>query len=168
MSTLKQRFAELQAEKPNISQADLARATGAKPPSVNAWFTGETKSMKIGTAGKAAALYGVNALWLATGEGYKSEIRESSSSGSTAPNLHQNQAPSTVEYVQTAIKDIATIENILASLSSHLEQVDAGKRTAAAALLSVLSQSPGDPAIIAAIAALLRPQAFTQQHQKAA
>ena len=45
MTTLKQRFAELSALRPEISQADLARATGAKPPSVNAWFSGDTKSV---------------------------------------------------------------------------------------------------------------------------
>jgi len=71
MTTLDQRFAELQAEKPEISQADLARTTGVKPPSVSDWFTGNTKSMKIGTAAKAASLYGVNALWLSVGEGQK-------------------------------------------------------------------------------------------------
>ena len=69
MSTLKQRFAKLAELHPEITQADLARATGAKPPSVNAWFSGETKSMKAATAAKAAQLYGCNPHWLATGEG---------------------------------------------------------------------------------------------------
>lgn len=69
MTTLKQRFALLAKEKPEISQADLARATGAKPPSVNAWFSGETKTMKAGTAAKAAQLYGCNTLWLSDGIG---------------------------------------------------------------------------------------------------
>lgn len=69
MSTLKQRFALLAKERPEISQANLARATGAKPPSVNAWFSGDTKTMKADTAAKAAAVYGCNALWLATGAG---------------------------------------------------------------------------------------------------
>lgn len=69
MSTLKQRFAKLAELHPAITQADLARATGAKPPSVNAWFSGETKSMKAQTAAKAAMLYGCSPHWLATGEG---------------------------------------------------------------------------------------------------
>lgn len=77
MSTLKSRFAELRAERPEISQADLARATGAKPPSVNAWFTGQTKSMKVDTAVAAAALYGVSPHWLATGHGPKHMNRDS-------------------------------------------------------------------------------------------
>lgn len=69
MNTLKQRFALLEEAKPHITQADLARATGAKPPSVSAWFSGDTKSMKGPTAARAAALYGCNVAWLATGQG---------------------------------------------------------------------------------------------------
>ncbi len=69
MSTLKERFALLARANPAITQADLARATGAKPPSVNAWFSGATKSMKAGTAAQAAKLYGADPHWLATGEG---------------------------------------------------------------------------------------------------
>lgn len=69
MTTLKQRFALLGDLRPDIKKADLARATGAKAPSVGAWFSGETKSMQASTATKVAALYGVSAHWLATGEG---------------------------------------------------------------------------------------------------
>lgn len=59
------------SERPDVTQADIARATGAKPPSVSAWINGDTKTMKIATATKAAALYGVNPLWLSTGQGDK-------------------------------------------------------------------------------------------------
>lgn len=69
MTTLKQRFAMLAKERPDISRSDLARATGAKPPSVHAWYSGDTKTMKADTAAKAAALYGCNPVWLATGAG---------------------------------------------------------------------------------------------------
>lgn len=69
MTTLKQRFALLKELKPGITKADIARATGAKPPSVGAWFSGDTKSMQASTATKVAALYGVSAHWIATGEG---------------------------------------------------------------------------------------------------
>ena len=60
MITLEKRFALLSKERPDITQADLSRATGAKPPSVNDWFSGKTKSMKAETAAKAAQLYGCN------------------------------------------------------------------------------------------------------------
>ena len=85
MTTLKQRFAALAAARPDISQADLARATGAKPPSVNAWFRGDTKSMKGETAAKAAALYGCSAIWLATGAGSMNDANPSQSNVTAAP-----------------------------------------------------------------------------------
>lgn len=114
MSTLKQRFAELQAGKPEITQADLSRATGAKPPSVNAWFTGETKSMKPGTAAKAAALYGVDPLWLATGEGYKKSAAEVAAQfGTTQRDSEQNHDPGLANSSQAAINNIASLRPIL-------------------------------------------------------
>lgn len=69
MKTLKERFAILADMRPEISQADVARAAGVKPPSANGWFTGASKSMKAAPATAVAALYGVDAHWLATGEG---------------------------------------------------------------------------------------------------
>lgn len=69
MSTLKQRFAELVKLRPEITQAEVARAAGVKPPSVNGWFSGDSKSMRASTATAVAALYGVSAHWLATGNG---------------------------------------------------------------------------------------------------
>lgn len=71
-STLKSRILEalddLGVTDPN--QAEIARATGVKPPSVNAWLSGGTKSL-----GKAllplAAYLRVNPEWLNTGRGSK-------------------------------------------------------------------------------------------------
>jgi SOS-response transcriptional repressor LexA len=69
MTTLKDRFSTLATLRPDISQADVARAAGVKPPSVNGWFSGASRSMKAAPATAVAALYGVDAHWLATGEG---------------------------------------------------------------------------------------------------
>lgn len=69
MNTLKDRFFLLQQRRPDINLTQLARASGVATPSAHAWFTGKTKTMKHLTAVKAAALYGVDAHWLATGEG---------------------------------------------------------------------------------------------------
>lgn len=91
MSTLRQRFAMLAKERPEITQADLARATGAKPPSVNAWFSGETKSMKGETASKAAALYGCNSLWLSTGQGPVWPSEKSAPAAAPAPSAEGDE-----------------------------------------------------------------------------
>ncbi len=52
-----------------LNQAALARACGVKEPSVSAWFSGDTKSLKGENAVLAARYLGVNAEWLTTGRG---------------------------------------------------------------------------------------------------
>jgi transcriptional regulator with XRE-family HTH domain len=52
-----------------FSQADLAAACNVKPPSVNDWLSGKTKSLKAATAHRAADFLGVNFLWLTEGTG---------------------------------------------------------------------------------------------------
>lgn len=56
-------------EASGISQAELARHCRVKASSVSDWLSGESKSMKSAPLLRAAALLGVNPLWLATGEG---------------------------------------------------------------------------------------------------
>lgn len=52
-----------------LSQAELARACGVKPPSVNGWLSGRSKFLRGENLLKAASALGVNQQWLATGEG---------------------------------------------------------------------------------------------------
>lgn len=131
MPTLMQRFALLQKEKPDISQADLARATGAKPPSVNAWFTGETKSMKAQTAAIAASLYGVNALWLATGKGPKE------------PQWIINRALAGLgpEPLAPPISSV-TLDQAIGVMALNFADADSSTRETCAALLASLARNP--------------------------
>lgn len=167
MSTLKQRFADLALEQPGISQADIARATGAKPPSVNAWFNGDTKTMKLVTATKASALYGVNPLWLSSGEGPKRPLQptaapdykpnntlagESIASGAININVNR-QAPQSAHDVATA-------------LVSLMARVEPGHRDAVASLLSSLARNPADPLLTEMLVKILDPAAFTQPEQR--
>lgn len=131
MLTLKQRFELLQKERPEISQADLARATGAKPPSVNAWFTGETKSMKAETAAMAAGLYGVNPLWLATGKGIK-QADDGRALGSSAS--------------QTLIGPAGVAQGIEA-ISAALAQMTDAQREVMAGKLASLARAPDSPTL---------------------
>lgn len=50
-------------------QADLARACKVKPPSVHAWFSGETKKLQAMPLLDAAEFLNVSPRWLATGRG---------------------------------------------------------------------------------------------------
>jgi len=70
MGTLKERIADALSES-GKTQTDLAAACGVKPPSVNDWLSGKTKSLKASTAQRAAAFLKVNMLWLTEGRGPK-------------------------------------------------------------------------------------------------
>lgn len=56
-------------ERSGLTQAELARACGVKPPSVNGWLSGKSKYLRGENLLKAAAALRVNQQWLATGEG---------------------------------------------------------------------------------------------------
>lgn len=143
MSTLKQRFAMLRTERPDITQADLARATGAKPPSVNAWFSGETKSMKGSTAAKAAQLYGCNPLWLSDGEGamWPGGSRVSSA-GAPTPAVGQPSIQEALDSVVAAIAALSPDERAalvkpLAILAEAPDSQEARRR-----VLAILLREP--------------------------
>lgn len=55
------------------NQSELADRVGIKRASVSAWFTGETKTIEGANLQKAAEALGVDARWLATGEGLQLE-----------------------------------------------------------------------------------------------
>lgn len=69
MSTLQERLRQIMAGPPKISQAALARACGIKPPSVNDWLSGKTKTIEGQNLLLAADFLGVAPKWLATGRG---------------------------------------------------------------------------------------------------
>lgn len=69
MRTLQERLRHVMAGPPKVSQAALARACGIKPPSVNDWLSGKTKSIEGENLLNAAAFLKVLPLWLATGKG---------------------------------------------------------------------------------------------------
>lgn len=70
MSTLAERLRERAAEL-GVTQAQLARYTGAKEPSVSKWFSGATKNLKGKNLVRAAELLQVSEAWLADGVGPK-------------------------------------------------------------------------------------------------
>lgn len=66
--TLKDRVIKAMAYK-ECDIPTLAKAANIKTPSVHDWVNGKSHSMKAGPALRAAAYLGVDALWLAEGEG---------------------------------------------------------------------------------------------------
>ena len=65
VNTLKDRLELAMNGPPKVSQAALARACRVKPPSVNAWLTGDTKRIDGEKLFRAANFLGVNPEWLA-------------------------------------------------------------------------------------------------------
>lgn len=57
-----------------MSQAELARRCGVKPPSVNGWLSGKSKFLRGENLLRAAAALGVSDQWLATGKGAKTRM----------------------------------------------------------------------------------------------
>lgn len=52
-----------------LNQSELASAIGISTSAVSQWMTGQVKSLKAKTAARIAAVTGVSATWLASGEG---------------------------------------------------------------------------------------------------
>ncbi len=69
MQSLQQRIAECMRRRPDLSQADIARACRVRTPSVADWINGKTKTLKPEPARLGAALFGCDQNWLATGTG---------------------------------------------------------------------------------------------------
>lgn len=69
MTTLQNRILKAMRLKEGCDIPTLAAACRIKTPSVHGWINGGTKSLAAGPAIRAAAYLGVNALWLAEGEG---------------------------------------------------------------------------------------------------
>ena len=78
-----------------VSQAELARACGVKPPSVSGWLSGRARFLRGENLLAAASALGVSQSWLATGH------------GEMIPTVSQNSA----------------IESWLFSLSDHEKKI---------------------------------------------
>lgn len=154
MNTLKQRFALLAQAKPEITRADLARATGASAPSVHAWFSGDTKSMKAVTAAKAAQLYGCNTRWLSDGEGEMWPLVlqphgfQAARFGTPAAVA---SSPASLERVDSA-PDLAQALDVLASA---LEIAPEAARLEAAPLLQAMTLAPDSKRLKTSLLAVL-------------
>lgn len=98
-TTLKDRMRLLLENAPRGTQAALARACNVKPPSVNAWISGETQTIEGENLLNAARFFNVNPEWLATGRGrrerftigespYGQSLGESVTNGLDRPPSH--------------------------------------------------------------------------------
>lgn len=87
-------------ERSGITQAELARACGVKPPSVNGWLSGKSKFLRGENLLKAAAVLGVSQQWLATGEGPMAAAVAPSGSSNMEPGPDVKGRVPLVSWVQ--------------------------------------------------------------------
>lgn len=111
MSTLAERLKEAMSDA-GVTAADLARATGAKAPSVHKWVHGQTKNIRGANLVASAQLLNVNEAWLADGHGPKA--RNSVPDAWPFPTIK----PSDFAQLSQADKDdvVALIETKIARL----------------------------------------------------
>ena len=89
-----------------IKGVELARAVGVKPPSVSDWLSGKSKKMEGENLLKASKFLGVNADWLASGNGSpknnKQNIKGDELSNILFRDLHLHKIP-VLDYVQAGL-----------------------------------------------------------------
>ncbi|WP_313632522.1 LexA family transcriptional regulator [Massilia timonae] len=76
---------KLAMEQAGVSQVELARACGVKPPSVHGWLSGKSKFLRGENLLQAARALKVNQDWLATGTGPMNASDDASASTATIP-----------------------------------------------------------------------------------
>lgn len=113
-------------ERSGITQAELARACGVKPPSVNGWLSGKSKFLRGENLLKAAAVLGVSQQWLATGEGPMAAAVAPSGSSNVEPGPDVKGRVPLVSWVQAGAwceactpVDVSEVERWLACPVPH-------------------------------------------------
>ncbi len=114
MSTLSERIKKA-AEAAGETQTSIAFACSIKKPSVNNWFSGETKKLKYETAKKAAKFLKVRVDWLAEGVGPMIEDGEASTYGASATPGMPGTPETTQPPYDPIIDDLARLPERVAS-----------------------------------------------------
>lgn len=98
MLTLADRLKASLDRNPALTQAGLARATGATTASVSNWFTGKTLSLKAANVRLAAQYLGCSTTWLETGLGTPDWTGTPANAGLSTITVAQELSP---PYLQT-------------------------------------------------------------------
>lgn len=131
--SLKERVHQCERRRPGITRAEVARRVGIAPPSVTAWFTGDTKTLKLKPACRAAKIWGCDPLWLGEGEGL--------------PQWTDEPAPA----------PLVTLADAVDALGLALSEVPRDQRLSAAELLATFARAPDSARARDELLQLLRP-----------
>lgn len=123
-----------------VSQAELARACGVKPPSVHGWLSGKAKFLRGENLLTAARVLRVSQDWLATGKGPKNPAE-----------LMQGYTPMPAPGGGTVPLDAA-----IAVLADAIERSPYKGQDNLLGMLAYMGKSPGDEINRQSLAALLQ------------
>lgn len=153
--TLSARLKTLLLEQQDKSQAGLARYAEVRPPSVNDWVSGKTKTMSSDVLFRVADYFGVDARWLATGEGQDR---------TDLPDIEY-----VYQHYDSQQGEDMDIRKTLDSLRALLQAVPQERQDTVAAALALLVRKPGDLASLDVLQAMLRvDRAFAEPVRKLA
>jgi transcriptional regulator with XRE-family HTH domain len=139
-------------EAAGLSPADLARATKTSPGGVSQWLDGKTKSLKAETAARMEKATGINARWIATGEG---QIKAS-------PDVVD--MPLTPVAIQATDSRYCSVRQAINTLTILVEDAPANERKAIMHLINSALETPTiAPHVIDALKSLMASSAITSR-----
>lgn len=106
-----------------MSQADLARAVGLKPPSVNGWLSGKSRFLRGENLLKAARALNVSQDWLATGHG-PMKISESSTTTPQLPFIPYDGHVEGARPVRVGDPETVSVPRVKLRLRAGIAQFD--------------------------------------------
>ncbi len=132
-SPLQTRIKLCMDRKPGLRPAEIARLCRVKPPSVWGWINGDTKSMSAETSRLAAAVFGCDQNWLATGAGspnWRADVGAADPDGGGA-----TEAPAAAEHRPEAVAPAAANQDAQLPddarvLARHFNEFQGPARTA--------------------------------------
>lgn len=143
-------------EAAGLSPAELARATKATPGAVSQWLKGTVKSLKAETAAQIEKATGINARWIATGEG---PIKTSNDTGATT----NQQTPIPVAMQATATR-YCSIRQAITTLTILVEDAPENERKAITHLINSALETPAIASfVIDAIKSLMESSAIASR-----
>lgn len=141
-----------------VSQADLARACGVKPPSIHGWLSGKAKFLRGENLLQAALVLKVRPDWLATGDG---PMEPSDAIDVQARWIDDAQPERAALGMTTALPTLAQALEVLAS---HMDGLCDSGRELVAQHLQTLARAPDSAKAKAGALASLSGSNLNQQN----
>jgi len=112
---------KLAMERAGVSQVELARACGVKPPSVHGWLSGKSKFLRGENLLQAARVLRVNQNWLATGQGSIEPNEPAALYGATDQRPRLPEFDINVSPVPIGMRPVPVISSVQAGALRDIE-----------------------------------------------